>query len=222
MEELLSPPKRVLVGPHALEGDLTLPPQARGLIVFAHGSGSTRRSPRNQQVAQVLQEHDFGTLLFDLLTPREAQDRANVLDAVLLGQRMVDTIDWLDRRPALAPLPVGLLGASTGAAAALVAAAARPKRVFAVVSRGGRPDLAAHVLSRVVAPTLLIVGAADTDVLALNKQALQKLRKGAQLAVVPRATHSFEERGALERVTELAAQWFTTQLPAGAKGVFHV
>jgi len=221
MQDLLSPPKRVLIGPHALEGDLTLPPHARALVVFAHGSGSTRRSPRNREVAQCLQERGLGTLLFDLLTPQEAQDRANVFDIELLGQRMVEALDWLDRRPTLALLPVGLFGASTGAAAALAAAAARPERVFAVVSRGGRPDLAAGALPRVKAATLLIVGGADPQVLALNKRALQKLPRGAELAIVPGATHLFEEPGALEQVAALAAQWFANRLPAVTKGVAH-
>lgn len=212
MEELLSPPKRVLIGPLALEGDLTLPAQPRALVVFAHGSGSTRRSPRNRLVAQALQERSLGTLLFDLLTRDEADDRAKVFDIELLGQRLIDTLDWLDRRPALASLPVGLFGASTGAAAALVAAAARPRRVFAVVSRGGRPDLAAQALPKVKAPTLLIVGGEDTEVLELNRQAMERLRAPAELAVVPGATHLFEEPGALQSVAAEAGQWFTTQL----------
>lgn len=212
MEELLSPPKRVLIGPLALEGDLTLPAQPRALVVFAHGSGSTRRSPRNRLVAQALQERSLGTLLFDLLTRDEADDRAKVFDIELLGQRLIDTLDWLDRRPALASLPVGLFGASTGAAAALVAAAARPRRVFAVVSRGGRPDLAAQALPKVKAPTLLIVGGEDTEVLELNRQAMERLRAPAELAVVPGATHLFEEPGALQSVAAKAGQWFTTHL----------
>lgn len=212
MEELLSPPKRVLIGPLALEGDLTLPAQPRALVVFAHGSGSTRRSPRNRLVAQALQERSLGTLLFDLLTRDEADDRAKVFDIELLGQRLIDTLDWLDRRPALASLPVGLFGASTGAAAALVAAAARPRRVFAVVSRGGRPDLAAQALPKVKAPTLLIVGGEDTEVLELNRQAMERLRAPAELAVVPGATHLFEEPGALQSVAAEAGQWFTTHL----------
>ncbi|MGM9488272.1 dienelactone hydrolase family protein [Ideonella sp. YS5] len=220
MEELLTQPKRVLVGLEALEGDLTLPPQARGLVVFAHGSGSTRRSPRNREVAHALQELSLGTLLFDLLTPDEATERSLVFDIELLGRRLLETIEWLDRRPALASLPLGLFGASTGAAAAFVAAAERPDRVAAIVSRGGRPDLAAGALPKVKAPTLLIVGGADTEVLELNRAALKLLHGPASLRLVPRATHLFEEAGALQRVTDLAAQWFTDHLaPVAAKGV---
>ena len=213
MEEQLYLPKRVLIGPQALEGELLLPPRAQALIVFAHGSGSGRRSPRNLQVAHALNEQRLGTLLFDLLRPEEALDRANVFDVELLGRRVTGAIDWLDRRPSLAALPLGLFGASTGAAAALVAAAARPERVFAVVSRGGRPDLAGDALPRVSAPTLLIVGGADTEVLALNRHALSQLTDESELAVVPDATHLFEERGALERVTQLAGNWFIAHLP---------
>jgi putative phosphoribosyl transferase len=222
MEELLTRPMRVLVGPGALEGDLALPPQARGLVVFAHGSGSTRRSPRNREVAQALQELSLGTLLFDLLTPDEAAERSLVFDIDLLGQRLVQTIEWIKRRPALASLPLGLFGASTGAAAALVAAAERPDRVAAVVSRGGRPDLAAGALRKVKAPTLLIVGGGDTEVLELNRAALKSMHETASLKLVPRATHLFEEPGALQRVTDLAAEWFTGHLLSEpAKGARH-
>ncbi len=213
MEELRDPPKQVLIGPQALEGELVLPPRAQALIVFAHGSGSGRRSPRNLQVAHALNEQRLGTLLFDLLRPEEALDRDNVFDIELLGRRVTDAMEWLDRRPSLATLPLGLFGASTGAAAALVAAAARPERVFAVVSRGGRPDLAGDALPRVGAPTLLIVGGADTEVLALNRHALSQLTDESELAVVPDATHLFEEPGTLERVTQLAANWFSAHLP---------
>lgn len=212
MQDLLSPPKRVLVGPQALDGDLTVPPDAQALIVFAHGSGSSRRSPRNQQVAQSLNEQGFATLLFDLLRPDEAADRDNVFDIPLLGLRLTEAIDWVGRRPSLASLPIGLFGASTGAAAALVAAAQRPDKVFAVVSRGGRPDLAAPLLRQVRAPTLLIVGSQDKEVLALNRKAQAALGMPCELAVVPGATHLFEERGALEHVTELAFNWFAGQL----------
>ena len=213
MEQLVNPRKQVLIGSQALEGDLVLPPRAQAIIVFAHGSGSGRRSPRNLQVAQALNEQRLGTLLFDLLRPEEALDRDNVFDIELLGRRMTDAIEWLDRRPSLAALPLGLFGASTGAAAALVAAAARPERVFAVVSRGGRPDLAGNALPRVGAPTLLIVGGADTEVLVLNRRALSQLANPSELAVVPGATHLFEEPGALERVTRLAGNWFIAHLP---------
>lgn len=221
MEDLLDPPKQVLIGPQALEGDLVLPPRAQALIVFAHGSGSGRRSPRNLQVAHALNEQRLGTLLFDLLQPEEALDRDNVFDIELLGRRVTDAIEWLERRPSLAALPLGLFGASTGAAAALVAAAARPERVFAVVSRGGRPDLAGNALPRVGAPTLLIVGGADTEVLVLNRRALSQLTDQSELAVVPGATHLFEERGALERVTQLAGNWFIAHLPEHPKGDRH-
>ena len=208
-QSCLIPPKRVLIGPQALEGELVLPPHAQALIAFAHGSGSSRRSPRNLQVAHALNELQLGTLLFDLLRPEEALDRNNVFDIDLLGRRVTDAIEWLDRRPSLAALPLGLFGASTGAAAALVAAAARPERVFAVVSRGGRPDLAGNALPR--------VGGADTEVLALNQRALSHLTDPSELAVVPGATHLFEERGALERVSELAGNWFIAHLPGGVE-----
>lgn len=221
MEELQTRPMRVLIGPHNLEGDLALPPHARALVVFAHGSGSSRRSPRNREVALALQEREFGTLLFDLLTPDEAADRTLVFDIALLARRLVETVDWIDRRPALASLPLGLFGASTGAAAALVAAAERPRRVYAVVSRGGRPDLAAASLPKVKAPTRLIVGGADTEVLELNRQALEALRCRADLSVVPRATHLFEEPGTLQKVTELAGQWFADRLSNAAKDARH-
>lgn len=210
---MTSPPRRVQIGGQALDGDLAVPAHARGLVVFAHGSGSTRRSPRNQQVASSLHEHGFGTLLFDLLTPAEAADRWNVFDIDLLAGRLVEAIDWIAGRPALAPLPLGLFGASTGAAAALKAAAVRAGRVRAVVSRGGRPDLAGDALERVRAPTLLIVGGADTEVLALNEAALERLNRVSALSVVPGATHLFEEEGALEQVADLAGRWFASHLP---------
>jgi len=208
---------RMRIGAAGLEGDLVLPARARGLVVFAHGSGSTRRSPRNRQVAHALQAQSMGTLLFDLLTPAEADDPAHVFDIALLGQRLVEAIDWIDRRPALAALPLGLFGASTGAAAALVAAAARPGRVLAVVSRGGRPDLARQALASVQAPTLLIVGGEDTEVLALNRLAMQDMRSPVTLSVIPDATHLFEEPGALQQVSELAAGWFAGHLAAAGR-----
>lgn len=207
-----SPTKRVLVGSACLEGDLTVPAGARGLVVFAHGSGSSRRSPRNQQVAAGLHERELGTLLFDLLTPAEAADRENVFDIDLLGRRLVQAIDWIDARPALQALPLALFGASTGAAAALRAAAQRPARVQVVVSRGGRPDLAGASLSKVRAAVLLIVGGEDTEVLALNRAAQKKLGPRSELSVIAGATHLFEEPGALERVTELAGRWISDHL----------
>ena len=199
-----------------LAGDLVLPPHARGLVLFAHGSGSSRFSTRNRGVAHSLHEHGLGTLLFDLLQPHEAQDRRRVFDIELLGERLVQAIDWAGRHPMLAPLCVGLFGASTGAAAALVAAARRPAQVGAVVSRGGRPDLAAEALPEVRSPTLLIVGGADHLVLELNRAAACRLRCPHRLEVVAGATHLFEEPGALQEVAALAALWFDGHLGAAA------
>jgi pimeloyl-ACP methyl ester carboxylesterase len=208
--------ERLAIGPQRLPGELTLPPAPLGVVVFAHGSGSSRLSPRNQHVAQALQARALATLLFDLLTDDEAADRRNVFDIALLASRLGAAIDALRGRPAAAVLPVGLFGASTGAAAALVAAADRPDAVAAVVSRGGRPDLAGDALPRVRAPTLLIVGGADREVLELNDDAARCLRCAHELAVVPGATHLFEEAGALERVAALAADWFAAHLAAPA------
>jgi putative phosphoribosyl transferase len=204
--------REVVVGPHRLPGNLHVPAEAGGLVVFAHGSGSSRFSPRNMAVAQGLNGQGMATLLFDLLTPDEEQDRANVFDIPLLAERLVGAVDWIDRQPDLARLPLGLFGASTGAAAALVAAARLGARVGAVVSRGGRPDLAAAALDEVTAPTLLIVGGFDDVVIELNEQALARLRTAKALEIVPGATHLFPEPGALDRVIELAAQWFKTHL----------
>lgn len=200
----------VTSGPQ-LPGDLTLPEQPRGAVLFAHGSGSSRRSPRNQVVATSLAEQGFATLLFDLLTPTEADDRRRVFDIPLLASRLTDAVGWLDQTD-LGSLPVGLFGASTGAAAALVAAAALPTRISAVVSRGGRPDLAGETLSQVAAPTLLIVGERDTMVLDLNREAALRLRGPVETVVVPGATHLFEEPGALDQVAQLAAAWFRRYL----------
>ncbi|WP_405662490.1 phosphoribosyltransferase family protein [Streptomyces sp. NBC_01166] len=197
-----------------LSGDLVLPADAGAVVVFAHGSGSSRHSPRNRAVATALNRAGLGTLLFDLLTPGEEVYRANVFDIGLLAGRLADTTKWLRRR---VPLPVGSFGASTGAAAALRAAAAADSGVGAVVSRGGRPDLAGADLSAVRAPTLLVVGGADTTVIDLNRQAQAALHCENRLEIVPGATHLFEEPGALDRVAELAEDWFTTHLarPAG-------
>nr|WSS68936.1 phosphoribosyltransferase family protein [Streptomyces sp. NBC_01175] len=197
-----------------LAGDLVLPGDAGAVVVFAHGSGSSRLSPRNRAVAGVLNRAGLGTLLFDLLTPGEEVYRANVFDIGLLAGRLADTTAWLRRRVSL---PVGSFGASTGAAAALRAAAATDSGVGAVVSRGGRPDLAGADLSGVRAPTLLVVGGADTTVIDLNRQAQAALHCENRLEIVPGATHLFEEPGALDRVAELARDWFTTHLvrPAG-------
>lgn len=202
----------VQIGPLALPGELELSGEVGGLVLFAHGSGSSRMSTRNRRVAEMLREHRLGTLLFDLLADDEAEDRRKVFDIELLGSRIAQALDWVGRRPELAGLRVGLFGASTGAAAALMAAADRPARVGAVVSRGGRPDLAAPWLADVHAPTLLIVGSADVDVLDLNRQALRMLGCRKRLEVVPGATHLFEEPGTLDVVAHLAAEWFANHL----------
>lgn len=206
----------VVLQESSLQGDLAVPARARGLVLFAHGSGSSRLSERNRWVARALQRQGLATLLFDLLTPAEAQDRRKVFDIVLLGQRVQEALRWVRQREDISGLPVCLFGASTGAAAALVAAADRPQDIAAVVSRGGRPDLAQGHLHRVQAPTLLIVGGDDVDVLELNHWALGQLRCAKRLEVVPGATHLFEEPGALESVAALAAEWFLTHLPAPA------
>jgi putative phosphoribosyl transferase len=194
-----------------LPGTLALPPYPKGLVLFAHGSGSSRLSPRNRFVADRLFEANVGWLLFDLLTEAESRSRMNVFDIQLLAYRLRLATDWAAGYPSTRDLPIGYFGASTGAAAALVAAA-RDARVRAVVSRGGRPDLAGELLRQVRAPTLLIVGAADTAVLELNAQALELLGGAKELTVVPRATHLFEEPGTLEAVAEHAAHWFAHYL----------
>lgn len=206
----------VAAGPVRLPGDLWLPPDSRGLVVFAHGSGSSRRSVRNRRVAEVLNESGLATLLFDLLTPEEELDRRNVFDVELLSGRLLAATRWATGAAATSGLEVGYFGASTGAAAALCAAAELGDGIRAVVSRGGRPDMAVGCLERVTAPTLLIVGGADRAVLALNEQAAAGLRCPHEIEVVPGATHLFEEPGALERVSELAADWFVTNLPPQA------
>jgi dienelactone hydrolase len=202
----------VLIGALRLPGNLTVPAGASGLVVFAHGSGSSRFSPRNRAVAEALNEQGIATLLFDLLTSDEEQDRTNVFDIALLADRLVAAVDWIDAQGELAALPLGLFGASTGAAAALVAAAKLQTRVGAVVSRGGRPDLAGTALDRVTAPPLLIVGALDDVVIELNEHAYAQLRAEKALEIVPGATHLFPETGALERVIALAGDWFRTYL----------
>jgi alpha-beta hydrolase superfamily lysophospholipase len=208
----------VALPPFGLEGTLSLPGAARGLVLFAHGSGSSRFSPRNAFVANALRDAGLGTLLFDLLTESESADRANVFDIQLLASRLLTATDWAASDAALASLPFGYFGASTGAAAALVAAAGSERPIAAVVSRGGRPDLAGSVLAVVPSPTLLIVGGEDHDVLSLNRAAMRQLRCACELAVVPGATHLFEEPGALEQVVALAREWFITHLvpPASA------
>jgi len=202
-----------------LNADLAIPRPARGLVIFAHGSGSSRRSSRNQGVARELEHAGFATLLLDLLT--EAEDRIDVtsaefrFDIPLLGSRVSAAVAWARTDGITASLPVGIFGASTGAAAALIAAAEHPSSVRAVVSRGGRPDLAARALDRVRAPSLLIVGERDETVITLNQQALARLTAPAQLAIVPRATHLFEEPGTLARVVDLARDWFERYLTSG-------
>ena len=195
-----------------LPGRLRVPVGARGIVLFAHGSGSSRFSPRNRQVAGALEEVALATFLFDLLDETEAADRRLVFDIELLGRRLLAATDRIADEPGASELPVGYFGASTGAAAALVAAAER-QDVRAVVSRGGRPDLAGSALARVRVPTLLIVGGADLEVLRLNEEALARLPGEKRLEVVPRASHLFEEPGAIERVAELAAAWFAGHLP---------
>lgn len=197
-----------------LPGLLEVAGDARGVVIFAHGSGSSRLSPRNRVVAGELQRRGFGTLLFDLLTEREARDRANVFDIPLLGRRVAGAIGWVRETADIGALPIGLFGASTGAAAALVAAAEARTEVAAVVSRGGRPDLARDWLPRVICPMLLIVGGADTEVLALNRSALAGLHARKSLVIVAGATHLFKEPGALEQVVDLAAAWFGTAFDA--------
>ncbi|HUO52593.1 MAG TPA: dienelactone hydrolase family protein [Gemmatimonadaceae bacterium] len=211
-------PIQVAIGRIRLDGDLALPPGARGVVLFAHGSGSSRHSVRNRKVARALQEAKLGTLLLDLLTPQEEQIdslTAHIrFDIALLAERLEQAVAWLRKQPETKKLPIGLFGASTGAAAALIAAAHLPDEISAVVSRGGRPDLAAGALEEVRAPTLLIVGGADTMVLELNREALAQLKCAAQLQIVTGAGHLFEEPGALERVAELARQWFGERLTA--------
>jgi putative phosphoribosyl transferase len=200
------------LGPVRLAGDLVIPAGATGIVVFAHGSGSSRHSPRNRAVALALNDGGLGTLLLDLLTVEEELDRANVFDIELLANRLVGTTTWLHRQPEAHDLGVGFFGASTGAAAALVASAELGREIRAVVSRGGRPDLAAPRLADVTSPTLLIAGGNDRTVLQLNREARRTLRCPSELDIVEGATHLFEEPGALERVAELALGWFTRYL----------
>jgi pimeloyl-ACP methyl ester carboxylesterase len=206
--------RSVAIGHKRLEGDVVLPRKAMGLVIFAHGSGSSRFSPRNTHVAHELEVRGLGTLLLDLLTEREAYDRRNVFDIPLLAGRMVDAVRFARSDTELSRLRIGLFGASTGAAAALVAAAQLPQEVAAVVSRGGRPDLAGDALKQVRAATLLIVGGADYGVIELNQRALDMLTCEKQLEIVPGATHLFEEPGTLDKVVDLAAQWFNTHFEA--------
>jgi dienelactone hydrolase len=227
-ENLGGRPVRIPIGRATLEGDLDIPAGSRAVVLFAHGSGSSRQSPRNRYVARVLRDAGLATLLMDLLTAEEEvadRDTGHLrFDIGLLADRLVGATDWLGRAPETAGFPVGYFGASTGAAAALVAAAGRPEEVGAVVSRGGRPDLAGDALPRVRAPTLLLVGGFDGPVIGLNRQALERLGSAEkQLVIIPGATHLFPEPGALEEVARLATDWLSRHLsrPADAQ-VAHV
>ncbi|HEX2274908.1 MAG TPA: dienelactone hydrolase family protein [Acidimicrobiales bacterium] len=207
---------RIVLEDAVLEADLALPASAQGVVAFAHGSGSSRHSPRNRFVADVLVDGGLGALLVDLLTPeeerRDVRTRELRFDIGLLAGRLAGIVDWLAAEPPTSGLPVGLFGASTGGGAALVAAARRPGQVGAVVSRGGRPDLAGPALAEVRAPTLLIVGGEDAVVIDLNRQAMALLGGEKRLEIIPGASHLFEEPGALEQVAALAREWFTAHL----------
>lgn len=206
----------VPVAEAVLQGDLSIPSVPKGVVLFAHGSGSSRHSPRNRYVAEVLNEHSLGTLLVDLLTAEEGRgdeiDAHLRFDIDLLTGRLVAITDWMASSPQIRGHGIGLFGASTGAAAALMTAAQRPETVKAVVSRGGRPDLAGSTASLVRAPTLLIVGGRDTQVIQMNRDAMALMKCKTELKIVPGATHLFEERGTLAQVASLAADWFTTHL----------
>ena len=195
-----------------LHGDLGMVPQPRGVVLFAHGSGSSRHSSRNQHVARALERRGLATLLIDLLTPEEeaVDDLTSEyrFDLPLLARRLVTIVDWLRQREATGSLAIGLFGASTGGGAALMAAAERPREIAAVVSRGGRPDLAGAALKKVIAPTLLVVGGRDTQVIQMNREAMKEMQGTVRMEIVPGATHLFEEPGALDRVADLAGDWF--------------
>jgi pimeloyl-ACP methyl ester carboxylesterase len=213
----------IAAGDAHLTGDLETPQNASGVVVFAHGSGSSRFSPRNRAVAESLRRRGMATVLMDLLTPEEdEEDRRTArlrFDIPLLARRLVAAIDRVRGEPELGDLPVGLFGASTGAAAAVVAAARRPEVVRAVVSRGGRPDLAEDDLPSVRAPTLLIVGGLDEPVIEMNREARKLMASEAYLVLVPNASHLFEEPGAMEQVAQLTGRWFTSHLPEGGPGL---
>jgi putative phosphoribosyl transferase len=208
INEAHAPSKDVEIGEIGLLGTLAAPAAAKGVVAFAHGSGSSRLSPRNRMVAGALQQAGFATLLFDLLTESEAEDRDNVFDIDLLGGRLLLATDWLLEEPSVDGLSIGYFGASTGAAAALVAAAEHPDRLTAVVSRGGRPDLAGSALPKVRVPTLLIVGDYDDVVIDLNRQAMARMTCPTELEIGPGATHLFEEPGCLDHVVALTIDWF--------------
>jgi putative phosphoribosyl transferase len=209
-------PRTVEIGPLRLKGLLGLPGHAGGLVIFAHGSGSGRLSPRNQHVAAALRRSGFATLLLDLLTPEEENDRSCVFDIPLLAERLAQATDWAAAQAELAALPMGYFGASTGAGAALLAVAWTGGRIKAVVSRGGRPDLAGPALPLVKAPTLLIVGGLDIPVIRLNREAMTHLACPKRMITVSGASHLFEENGTLDEVIRLADQWFGQHLPSGA------
>lgn len=200
-----------------LQGILCLPPKSKGLVIFAHGSGSGRFSPRNNFVARVLQDANLATLLVDLLEESESLDRRNVFDIDLLAERLLSNARWLREQEETRMLPLGYFGASTGAGAAIQAAAREPENIAAVVSRGGRPDLAMDYLPRIYAPTLLIVGGEDVPVISLNEEAYACLKCPKELAIVPGATHLFEEPGTLEKVAQLARDWFVRYFPPEPK-----
>jgi len=209
-------PVKVVAGKVTLEGDLCIPPDANGVVVFAHGSGSSRRSPRNRYVGQIIRQVGLATLLFDLLTADEetidVQTGRYRFDIRLLANRLIGATAWLKQNPETQNMNIGYFGASTGAAAALLAAAEHPEEVAAIVSRGGRPDLARPALPYVKAATLLIVGGRDLPVIAMNRDALNELRTEKKLVIIPNATHLFEEPGAIEEVARFASNWFVNYL----------
>lgn len=209
-------PERVIVGPHHLEGLLGMPRRPKGIVVFAHGSGSGRFSPRNNYVARRLESAGFATLLLDLLSPEEEMDRRNVFDIDLLASRLIEATAWVRSTTHLTSLPIGYFGASTGGGAALAAAATAPSGVSAVVSRGGRPDLADRSLPLIRTPTLLLVGGDDSQVIELNRWAMDRMQCPVELHIVPRAGHLFEEPGTLDEVVAQAIRWFGQHLTGSA------
>lgn len=223
MNSLAGGIQAVRIAPHGLEGLLGANDFSQGLVIFAHGSGSGRFSPRNNRVAEGLRRAGLATLLLDLLGSEEEDDRAKVFDIPLLASRLREATRWVKQQAGISDLPIGYFGASTGAGAALVAAADPDVQIAAVVSRGGRPDLAGSALARVRAPTLLIVGGLDTQVIQLNRQAMAQMQAQKEIVIVPGAGHLFEEPGTLDKVTRLAADWFTRHLvrPAHAKEDDH-
>lgn len=210
--------REIRIGPAGLYGYLGIPADSKGVVLFAHGSGSGRHSPRNGHVAEQLRDAGIATLLLDRLTPEEERNRANVFDIGLLASRLIEATDWIERQPETRDLPIGYFGASTGGGAALVAAAARGPEIAAVVSRGGRPDLAGDALPQVTAPTLLIVGDLDIQVIELNRQARAHMHAPTKLILVPGARHLFEEPGALDQVIEHSRGWFLAQFARAEAG----